>query len=188
LLFYFYFFKQLHALGLKLGIYQNVGQTTCMGFPGSLNHLKVDAETFIDWGVDMIKMDGCLIEPDNDFYTNSYVKFGRYLNRSSKPIVYSCSWPYYQIHHTELVIDFKKLAQTCNLWRTYHDITAHWELILDTIDFCGDNQRILTKYVGPGHWNDPDMVTIKCPIFSYNNILKQLYYLIYYYLATYWSS
>lgn len=28
------------------------------------------------------------------------------------------------------------------------------------IDFFGDNQEVLSKHTGPGHWNDPDMVSI----------------------------
>lgn len=50
---------QMHSLGLKLGIYEDIGTTTCAGFPGSEGHLQIDAQTFADWGVDMLKFDGC---------------------------------------------------------------------------------------------------------------------------------
>lgn len=46
----------MHSKQLKLGIYQNMGKKTCMGFPGSYGHLKADANTFADWKVDMVKV------------------------------------------------------------------------------------------------------------------------------------
>ena len=50
---------QMHSKGLKLGIYEDIGTKTCAGFPGSEGHFEIDAQTFADWGVDMVKFDGC---------------------------------------------------------------------------------------------------------------------------------
>jgi len=44
---------------LKLGVYEDVGSRTCAGFPGTLDHYELDAQTFADWGVDLLKFDGC---------------------------------------------------------------------------------------------------------------------------------
>ncbi|KJH42829.1 hypothetical protein DICVIV_11179 [Dictyocaulus viviparus] len=52
----------MHARGLKFGIYEDYGTKTCAGFPGSLGHLRIDAETFADWEVDYLKLDGCNID------------------------------------------------------------------------------------------------------------------------------
>ena len=49
----------MHSKGLKLGIYSDVGAETCAGYPGSLDHYEKDAQTFADWGVDLLKFDGC---------------------------------------------------------------------------------------------------------------------------------
>lgn len=49
----------MHEKGLKLGIYEDFGNLTCGGYPGSLYHLQSDANTFASWGVDMLKLDGC---------------------------------------------------------------------------------------------------------------------------------
>ena len=49
----------VHSRGLKFGIYEDYGNFTCGGYPGILGHLKTDAQTFADWGVDYIKVDGC---------------------------------------------------------------------------------------------------------------------------------
>jgi len=45
--------------GLKLGIYEDAGTATCAGFPGSLGHEAVDAQSFADWGIDYLKYDNC---------------------------------------------------------------------------------------------------------------------------------
>lgn len=38
--------SQVHALGLKLGIYSDAGTATCAGFPGSLGYESIDAATW----------------------------------------------------------------------------------------------------------------------------------------------
>ena len=66
-----------------------------MSYPGSHGHLETDANTFAEWGVDYVKLDGCYSEPaDMD---TGYPEFGLYLNKTKRPMVYSCSWPAYQI-------------------------------------------------------------------------------------------
>ena len=35
---------QLHSMGLKLGIYADYGSHTCAGYPGSIDHLELDAQ------------------------------------------------------------------------------------------------------------------------------------------------
>ena len=44
-----------------------------------------------------------------------------------------------------------------------------------TIDYYGDNQDIIIANAGPGHWNDPDMVTTASlyRIVSYHCISNQ---------------
>ena len=48
----------VHSKGLKFGIYEDYGNFTCAGYPGILGHLKTDADTFADWDVDYVKLDG----------------------------------------------------------------------------------------------------------------------------------
>lgn len=50
---------QIHSKGLKFGIYEDFGTETCGGFPGSKFFMETDAQTFADWGVDLLKLDGC---------------------------------------------------------------------------------------------------------------------------------
>ena len=43
---------EVHALGLKFGIYSSAGTNTCAGWPASLGYETIDAETWAEWGVD----------------------------------------------------------------------------------------------------------------------------------------
>src|ERR1700733_8614004 len=92
---------QLHNLGLKLGIYEDYGTKTCGGYPGSYGFLEIDANTFAEWKVDYLKLDGCNIEPDK--YPIGYPAMEHYLNVSGRPIAYSCSWPAYLIDQPDKV-------------------------------------------------------------------------------------
>lgn len=81
-------------MGLKFGIYEDFGVRTCGGYPGSEFHMELDAQTFADWGVDYVKFDGCNSDPHEMDY--GYEAFGLYLNKTGRPMVYSCEWPLYQ--------------------------------------------------------------------------------------------
>ena len=48
---------------MKFGIYEDYGNFTCAGYPGILGNLEIDANTFAEWEVDYVKLDGCYAEP-----------------------------------------------------------------------------------------------------------------------------
>lgn len=50
---------KVNELGLKLGIYSSNGTYTCEDLPASLNHERIDAETFAEWGIEYFKYDFC---------------------------------------------------------------------------------------------------------------------------------
>jgi alpha-N-acetylgalactosaminidase len=58
-----FFVLQVHAKGLKFGIYEDYGNYTCAGYPGILGYLETDAATFASWNVDYVKLDGCYSHP-----------------------------------------------------------------------------------------------------------------------------
>lgn len=62
-LLYFVCWIQIHSKGLKFGIYEDYGNYTCAGYPGILGYLELDANTFADWNVDYVKLDGCYSHP-----------------------------------------------------------------------------------------------------------------------------
>ncbi|XP_076328415.1 alpha-N-acetylgalactosaminidase-like isoform X2 [Tachypleus tridentatus] len=161
----------VHSKGLKLGIYQDYGTHTCMGYPGLVGYMEQDAKTFAEWGVDMLKLDGCNSHPKD--MDKGYILMGNYLNQTGRPMVYSCSWPFYQLH-IGMEPNYTLISKHCNLWRNFDDIQDSWDSIMKIIDFYGDNQEVLVPHAGPGHWNDPDMIIIGNYGLSYDQAKVQM--------------
>ena len=141
----------VHSLGLKLGIYEDAGTYTCAGYPGSLNHEQVDAQTFADWGVDYLKYDNCYNQSDGSLadYERRYTAMRDALAATGRPIVYSlCEWG---VNHP-----WTWAGDVGNLWRTTGDISDNWGSLKSII-----NQNApLDQYAHPGAWNDPDMLEV----------------------------
>lgn len=101
---------QIHEKGLKFGIYQDYGTNTCAGYPGIIDHMELDANTFGRWQIDYVKLDGCYADlHDMDV---GYPEFGRLLNATGRPMVYSCSWPVYQEDSGLMVCLIKRISIT----------------------------------------------------------------------------
>lgn len=147
----------VHSNGLKLGIYQDVGWKTCAGYPGSLGYFDIDAQTFAEWGVDMLKLDGCYAEPKA--MDSLYPNVTRALNETGRPIVFSCSWPAYQVEKG-MKPDYRSIARHCNMWRNFDDIADSWASVTSVIDYYALVQDSLVAASGPGAWSDPDMLMI----------------------------
>ena len=77
------FSLQIHKLGLKFGIYGDIGTKTCAGYPGTYGNLDIDAQTFADWGVDMLKLDGCYANATYYEYGKHYWLYFCYLRNES---------------------------------------------------------------------------------------------------------
>lgn len=80
--------------GLKLGIYADMGSLTCAGYPGSIGYEKIDAQTFANWKVDMVKYDGC--SSNSTEQAVGYPLMSKELNATGRQMIYSCEWPLYQ--------------------------------------------------------------------------------------------
>lgn len=146
----------IHGLGLKYGIYEDYGTKTCGGYPGVLGHEELDAQTLAEWGADYIKLDGCYSDPET--HPQGYPEFGKYLNQTGRPIVYSCSWPAYA-SSVDIEV-YKDMAKHCNLWRNWDDIGDSWRSVKSIINWFATNQDNFTSVAGPGNWNDPDMIIV----------------------------
>ncbi|XP_053262604.1 alpha-N-acetylgalactosaminidase [Podarcis raffonei] len=162
----------LHARGLKLGIYGDLGTHTCEGYPGTtLDQIEQDASTFAQWGVDMLKLDGCYSSALQQ--AKGYPRMSSALNATGRPIAYSCSWPAYQ-GGLPPKVNYTLLANICNLWRNYGDIQDSWESVLSIVDWFSANQDVLQPVSGPSHWNDPDMLIIGNFGLSYEQSCSQM--------------
>ncbi len=147
----------VHSLGLKLGIYEDAGTTTCAHFPGSYGHEAQDAATFASWGVDYVKYDRCNI-PFGDFPGESpaqvqqtiYARMSDALRATGREIVFSMCNP----DPTDDPWEWG--APIANLWRTTTDIEDNFGSMLvnfeGTVELSGDAR--------PGAWNDPDLLQV----------------------------
>lgn len=145
----------VHSKGLKLGIYQDIGTKTCAQYPGSHGHYDIDAATFAEWEVDSLKVDGCFQDPKE--MDDLYPIYSQEVNKTGRPILFSCEWPLYQ-QQTGIKPNYTQIAKYCNMWRYFGDVDDSWKTILSIVDYFAAHQDDLVAVAGPGSWNDPDMV------------------------------
>ena len=140
----------VHGKGLKLGIYESPGNTTCAGKTGTQGHETQDAQSYAKWGVDYLKYDLCSGQ------RSGFSKMGDALKAAGRPIFYSIN-PVYGagscIAPPTCDINCPTIA---NMWRIEFDINASWGSFTGLINT--DNG--LAQYASPGHWNDPDMLEV----------------------------
>jgi len=148
----------MHAKGATFGLYTAESPTTCGGYPASANMETLDAQTFAEWGVDYMKVDGCGAP---NYYEEGYKAMGAALEASGRDIVYSCSWPAYINGGNETKQPFAEFINDgCNLWRNWHDIQCNWASLASIIQHWGQYGEALVPFAGPGHWHDMDMLLI----------------------------
>jgi len=147
----------VHGLGLKLGLYEDAGTTTCAHLPGSYGHEAQDAALFASWGVDYVKYDRCNI-PFGDFpgqrqqqvEQTLFARMSAALGASGRAMVFSAVAP------DPGDDPWAWSGPIANLWRTTSDIQDNFGAMLVNFDGTVD----LSADARPGAWNDPDMLQI----------------------------
>lgn len=152
---------QIHALGLRAGIYSTPWVKSYAGYPGGASNAadgsydpnasghgaygfeEADAKQYAAWGFDYLKYDW------NPNDVPHVAKMAEALRASGRDIVYSLSnsAPY------EQASEWLRLAQC---WRTTGDINDTW----GSMSGLGFAQDPWGPFGGPGHWNDPDMLVV----------------------------
>ncbi|MEY4762140.1 MAG: hypothetical protein RLZZ200_1996 [Pseudomonadota bacterium] len=147
----------LHAKGLRFGIYSSPGPLTCGRFLGSLGHERQDADTWASWGVDYLKYDLCSYETTNlpknpsvADHRKPYEIMGKALAAQSRDIVFSlCQYGSADVWNWGREVGG-------SLWRTTGDIEDSWRLVREIMEA----QVKSAPFAGPGRWNDPDMLVV----------------------------
>jgi alpha-galactosidase len=166
----------IHAMGLKAGIYSTPWVTSYAGFAGgsadtadgswvkpkegegdkghrhgAVPFASADANEWAAWGMDYLKYDWNPIDVPHT------AEMSQALRDSGRDIVYSLS----NAAPHEHAADWARLA---NSWRTTGDIFDHWDngdaawqYGVSEIGFAQDKW---VPFAGPGHWNDPDMLVV----------------------------
>ena len=61
----------IHSKGLKFGMYNDIGTNLCAGAAvGTCGHEQEDARSYVNWGVDFLKIDNCYYLWDNATFSN----------------------------------------------------------------------------------------------------------------------
>jgi len=177
---------QIHALGLKAGIYSSAGTETCGGYPASIGFEELDATTFASWGIDYLKYDNCGVPtnwtdtydacvPDstngNDFPNGTCT-----VDNTTAPANYDWSTSntaqrYRNMRDALLNQNRTILYSLCewgqadveawgnstgNSWRMSGDITPNWSRVAEILN---ENSFQLNAVGFTGH-NDADMLEI----------------------------
>jgi len=149
----------IHKLGLKAGIYTDIGRNTCYPDPkyqGSYGHEQQDADTFAAWGIDLVEMDYC-----NRVETHSgrwvYERMAEAIKKTGRPMIFSlCSWGNEQ--------PWEWAQGKAQMWRTDLDISfeknhVEWDRVVRNFESSSAH----SVFSGPESWNDADMLEIGNP-------------------------
>jgi alpha-galactosidase len=167
--------QQIHALGLKVGIYHTpwvtsygrrvgassenpdgVWDKSLSDGPrnrkilphaiGKYHFMKQDAQQFAEWNVDYLKYDWAPVEaPETE-------EMEAALRSTGRDIVFSLS----NNATNSLLNVIGEVRPHANLWRTNHDIDDSWKTVVRN----GFDQDAWASFQGPGHFNDPDMLVV----------------------------
>jgi alpha-galactosidase len=152
---------QLHAMGLKLGVYESFGTTTCQGRPGSYGHYQQDADTFASWGVDYLKFDYCGVPAGTTSASleADYEQMSQDLVATGRPIVFSEELPVAAGDANPANANYLPYvalsAKIANMWRVAPDETTTFD---STVFGHLADDLPLASYAHPGAWNDLDML------------------------------
>lgn len=168
------YMNTLHNLGLLGGVYNTAGAKTCQGEKaGAQGHQQADANSYAFWGVDFLKLDNCGAEGGVSTETLDK-QMQAALKNVSRPIVFDPSLPAGQYpqspaKYTALALA-KKLGQ---MWRVGPDIkithdtappVSPWDFKEAGYEIgvyqSYDSTIALSRYVGPGSWNDADQLML----------------------------
>ncbi|XP_065836434.1 uncharacterized protein [Oscarella lobularis] len=147
--------KYVNSKGFKFGLYTDAGEYTCSTggrhykIPGSYGHYEQDAQTYASWGVEYVKMDWCNTKINGTKLDPKvqYAQMSKALNATGKPIFFnSCEWG------VESPWEWMKMY--ANSWRSGDDHADNWKSTAGIIE----HNAGLSKYAGPGGWNDPDFL------------------------------
>ncbi|HLV87757.1 MAG TPA: alpha-galactosidase [Candidatus Sulfotelmatobacter sp.] len=146
----------IHARGLKAGIYTDVGPYTCYSkthYEGSYDHESQDAQTFANWGIDLIEVDYCN-KPKNHSGRELYGRMAEGIRKTGRPmLLYICSWGEER--------PWEWAPGMAQLWRTTEDISYEanrvaWSAVVRNFEL----NAAQAAFTAPNGWNDPDMLEV----------------------------
>ena len=149
---------EIHAAGLKAGVYTSPGPWTCGGYVGAYRHEAADARRFAQWGFDFLKYDWCSygeVAGGNDLahLKKPYQVIAAELKKQDRDIVLNlCQYGMGEV--------WKWGGEVGQCWRTTGDLGLERGGRLPGFYSIGFSNAQHWENAGPGCWNDPDYLLI----------------------------
>jgi alpha-galactosidase len=154
----------VHSKGLYLSLYTCIGTKTCKkNRPGSYGNYVIDANTFAEWEVDMVKCDNCNRPKDNPAETTQalFTEFSTALNSTGRSMMFAmCEWGEDEVWNWGGEISQMYRIQMDHLPFFNFPATAagagYGQGVNQIIDWMADIRP--SKFAGAGKWADPDFL------------------------------
>ena len=83
----------VHKNGMKFGLYTDAADRTCAGAFGSYGYETIDAKTYAEWGVDVVKCDYCYAPDDVETAKKRYKALAdAFAAAGNNTMLYICEW------------------------------------------------------------------------------------------------
>jgi alpha-galactosidase len=162
----------VHREGFDFGLYTTPGPRSCGGRTGSAGHVSADARTFAGWGVDYVKLDWCNADYAPAAAAAIAGQWRAALDATRRPMILSINAggaPTVAPWAHAVASSWRVGGDICGSWfnqssppsptarRCYHDRAYH----MGIVDYLRSSVlRQASRYAGPGHYLDPDMLEV----------------------------
>lgn len=144
----------VHNAGMKFGLYTDAATYTCAGAFGSYGSETIDAETYADWGIDIVKCDYCNAPSDVETAKTRYKTLADAFKAAGYGTrLYICEWGVRE--------PWKWGAEVGGVcWRISQDVRDCWTGSGSGVGVVQSirDMKNLSAYQGVNRFNDSDML------------------------------
>lgn len=144
----------VHQNGMKFGLYTDAADRTCAGAFGSYGYETIDAKTYAEWGVDVVKCDYCYAPDDVETAKKRYKALAdAFAAAGNNTMLYICEWGVRE--------PWKWGAEVGGrCWRISQDVRDCWTGSGSGVGVVQSIEAMknLSAYQGVNRFNDSDML------------------------------
>lgn len=144
----------VHQNGMKFGLYTDAADRTCAGAFGSYGYEEIDAKTYAEWGVDVVKCDYCYAPDDVETAKKRYKALAdAFAAAGNNTMLYICEWGVRE--------PWKWGAEAGGrCWRISQDVRDCWTGSGSGVGVVQSIEAMknLSAYQGVNRFNDSDML------------------------------
>lgn len=144
----------VHKNGMKFGLYTDAADRTCAGAFGSYGYEEIDAKTYAEWGVDVVKCDYCYAPDDVETAKKRYKALAdAFAAAGNNTMLYICEWGVRE--------PWKWGAEVGGrCWRISQDVRDCWTGSGSGVGVVQSIEAMknLSAYQGVNRFNDSDML------------------------------